>query len=202
MIVMWIGVSLLVAGLGGFWYMKSNEIYRNPRVSIELIPFEAQGFNVRSRVSAFNWERICTIVHKKRNKSKPYRCEQCNHNGIDQGFPHPVECHEIWSFDKKYRIQKLEGFVSLCPMCHKAKHFRLAEKMGYGERVKKHMARQNNWTIAQVEKYMKIATRLVRRQSGRTYHLDLTYLNQPDFMFLKEKFGKDESVNCDVNIKY
>lgn len=198
--------GLLLLGVAAYFLLfkseTSEDSFIQPKVNIELIPYEAQGFNVRSRVSSYEWEQICRVVHKKKNVSKPYRCEQCGKNGLYQGFQHPVECHEVWHFDKDSRTQTLIGMVSICPLCHKSKHIGLADKMGFGDRVREHMARENNMSTEEVEKYVAQALKLVKKQSGRTFKLDLTYLNQPSFSFLKHRFTSDESHNCDSSIRY
>jgi hypothetical protein len=184
---------------------KKNGNYQQiiqPKINMELIPFEAQGFNVRSRVRKDQWEKICTIVHKKATPGGAYRCQQCGESGKIQGFTHPVECHEVWEFDEINRVQKLVGMVSICPMCHKAKHLGLAEKMGFGAKVREHMAKYNQWSQSQVDEYIRLSKQVVRLKSGQTYNLDLTYLNSKEFYFLQTQFGKEEQYNCDSSMRY
>ena len=37
-----------------------------------------------------------------------------------------MNLHERWKYDDKKNIQKLEGFILLCRMCHHVKHIGLA----------------------------------------------------------------------------
>lgn len=37
-----------------------------------------------------------------------------------------MNLHEIWKYDDKKHIQKLEGFILLCRMCHHVKHIGMA----------------------------------------------------------------------------
>lgn len=184
------------------WNALTPKVNRKAKINIELVPYEAQGFNVRSRVSKEQWEAICRVVHKKATPRGKFKCEQCGMDGIQQGFKHPVECHEVWEFNESARTQTLVGMVSICPMCHKAKHIGLAEKMGFGDRVRKHMAKFNRWKPQQVENYIQSCFMIVKQKSGRHYKLDLTYLNRREFSFLKTKFTNDEANNCDVQINY
>lgn len=181
------------------FFKKSS--FKNPKINIELIPYEAHGFNVRSRLRKDQWERICKVIHRKTAKSS-LRCQQCGESGLTQGFSHPVECHEVWEFDENKKTQKLVGMVSICPLCHKAKHIGLADKMGYGEQVRKHMAKYNRWSREQVDNYVAHAKQLVKRRSGTNYNLDLTYLNKNEFNFLQTKFTNDEQGNCDTSVKF
>lgn len=92
--------------------------------------------------------------------------------------------------------------MSICPLCHKAKHIGLADKQGYGEKVRSHMAKHNAWNSNQVETYIQEARRIVKSKGGKHYELDLTYLNRSEFSFLRTKFTNDESDNCNISIKY
>lgn len=100
-----------------------------PKLTVEIIPSKSWYNNVRSNVSEKKWD----IIRKKCYKEAGYKCEICGDNGLNQGQQHRVECHEIWNYDNKTKIQKLVGFISLCPLCHKVKHFGLAQISGDGE---------------------------------------------------------------------
>lgn len=69
----------------------------NLKCSIELVPAQMHGFNVRSRLQASQWQQVCKVVHEEANQGRSYYlCQQCGESGLLQGFSHPVECHEIW----------------------------------------------------------------------------------------------------------
>jgi hypothetical protein len=167
-----------------------------PRINIEMIPFEAHGYNVRSRLSEVQWRDICKVIHRKNAKGGQLVCQQCGENGLKQGFNHPVECHEIWNFNESKAVQKLTGMLTLCPLCHKAKHIGLADKMGYGDKTRKHMKKYNHWSTSKVEEYIELSKKIVSEKSGKPYKLDLTYLNRSDFSFLRTTFTTDESHKC------
>ena len=80
------------------------------KLLVELIPKKCWNSNVRSTLKTKQWNIIRFMSYEKaRNK-----CEICHQTGIEQGFKHNVECHEIWEYDDKKRIQKLTGLISLC----------------------------------------------------------------------------------------
>ncbi len=191
------GLLIILSTILYFLFINSK-----PKIDIELVPLQAQGFNVRARVSKQNWEKICTVIHKEATKTGRYKCQVCGENGLSQGFKHPVECHEVWEYDDSKRTQKLVGMLSLCPLCHKAKHIGLATQMGYGDKVKNHMAKHNGWTPSKVERHIKQSFKKIKSRSSKFYKLDLTYLNDKRFSFLMEKFTVDENKNCDTTIKY
>ncbi len=168
------------------------------KCSIELVPVQMHGFNVRSRLQPSQWQQVCKAVHAEANQGRSYYlCQQCGESGLLQGFSHPVECHEIWRFNRWTRTQKLAGLLSLCPMCHKVKHIGLARTQGFGDRAFEHMRKHNHWTDIQAEIYMDEALAECTRKRGSPWKLDLTYLNQAKFSCLNIRFTSDEANNCD-----
>lgn len=37
-----------------------------------------------------------------------------------------MNCHEVWSYHDEEHIQRLDGFIALCNLCHHVKHIGLA----------------------------------------------------------------------------
>ena len=184
-----ISLSFLIRGL-------LQEDPQEGKITIEMVPYEMHGYNVRSRLNDYQWKQVCQVVNKEANPNGNYKCVICGETGRLQGFTHPVECHEVWEYDSFHRTQKLIGILSLCPLCHKVKHIGLADKQGYGTRARQHMAKHNHWSKSQVQKHINSSKKTVKRRSGKRWKLDLTYLNQPKFAFLGETFTDDEARNC------
>ena len=80
------------------------------KLTIELVPRMCWYSNVRTNVTREKWDIIRKECYRKSN----YKCEICG----DKGTTHPVECHEIWEYDDVNYVQKLIGFIALCPNCH------------------------------------------------------------------------------------
>lgn len=140
-----------------------------PRLTIELVPQSSWYDNVRTNVSAEIWD----MLRKKVYKAAEYKCEICG----GKGEKHPVECHEIWSYDETARLQKLEGLIALCPDCHKVKHF------GYTTAVRKegqqafyHLCKVNNWDIGYAQRYVKQCFADWERRSKLPWDVDITVL--------------------------
>ncbi len=169
------------------------------KLGIELVPFTMHGCNVRSRISADQWKKVCSVVHKKARND--HRCQICNRSGKSQGFTWPVECHEVWDFNEATGTQKLTGMQSICPMCHKVKHLGLATRQGYGEAALVHLAKVNGIDAACAEKLVAHAKTVVKQRSSQEWKLDLTYLNKNEFGFLMTKFTDDEAHKC-KNIEF
>lgn len=119
-------------------------------LTIELVPKTAWYGNVRSQLSKDSWDAI----RKKCYKLARYRCEICGASGIDQGFEHPVECHEIWLYDEASRTQVLKGFISLCPKCHMVKHFGRTQLTGKESMARSHMKLVNGWADQDVQAHI------------------------------------------------
>lgn len=83
-------------------------------LQVELVPSSCWYRNVRSNVSPGTW----TMLQRNTFVAAGYRCEICD--GV--GPTHPVECHEVWEFDDRLRLQKLVRLIALCPRCHRVKH--------------------------------------------------------------------------------
>ena len=81
-----------------------------------------------------------------------------------------MNLHELWNYDDEKHIQKLEGFVLLCKMCHHIKHLGLAGilanegKLDYNE-VRKHFCKVNDCSEAEFEKHVKKAFAVWRERS-------------------------------------
>lgn len=140
------------------------------KLTINLIPRTSFFKNVRSEVSKEQWD----ILRKKCYKLANYRCEICD--GV--GEKHPVECHEIWEYDDKNKIQKLVRLIALCPSCHEVNHIGFAEINGRGDIAIEHLMKVNNWTKRQALNHRYQAFRLWAHRNTIKWKLDLTYLGK------------------------
>lgn len=138
------------------------------KLTIELVPQTCWMSNVRSAVSKSRWKTLAAQVY-----SKAYHvCEICG--GI--GPKHPVECHEIWNYDDKKLIQKLEGMIALCPDCHMVKHIGLARLQNRGELALRHLMKVNKMTQIKAEQYITDCFQLWGKRSTKRWKLDISHL--------------------------
>ena len=150
------------------------------KLNIELVPETSFFNNVRSAVSRAQWD----IIRKKVYSEAYDICQICG--GV--GKRHPVECHEIWSYDSPKKLQKLEGMIALCPDCHMVKHIGLAEIQGRGERALQHFMKVNKLkrkeALTEVEKafmlwsVMSASQWTVDISHLKTYGIDITKLGE------------------------
>jgi len=122
---------------------------KTPKLTIELVPSTSFYTNVRSILPTSEWDRL-----RKESYSKAkFKCEICKESGLDQGYGHALECHEIWEY-KSDGTQLLTGLISLCPKCHLVKHIGRAIAIGKKKRAYDHIAKVNKWDKTTVELYV------------------------------------------------
>jgi hypothetical protein len=137
-------------------------------LSIELVPSSSWFNNVRSVVTKSQWDII-----RKQVYSKAYHlCEICG--GV--GKKHLVEAHEIWKYDDKNLVQKLEGMISLCPDCHMVKHIGLAQVQGKSEEALNHLMKINKMTKKEAKEYITDSFMVWAMRSTKSWTLDLSGL--------------------------
>lgn len=103
-----------------------------------------------------------------------HKCEICG--GV--GPQHPVECHEVWLYDDKKKIQRLDRMIALCPACHEVKHMGFAHVQGRGEEAAIHLAKINGMTQRQAEKYVSECFAIWAERSNHEWKLDLSFLDE------------------------
>jgi hypothetical protein len=134
-------------------------------LTVEMVPRTAWFTNLRSALSKEDWDRLRRLVYERAGN----RCEICG----GRGGAHPVECHEVWEYDDRERVQRLAGLVALCPACHEAKHMGRASSVGRGGAARAHLARVNGWSMADVELYLETEFEVWSRRSGHEWQPDL-----------------------------
>lgn len=150
------------------------------KLLIELVPSTSWLNNLRKVLTKSSWDKIRLESYKKAN----YRCEICGGQGL-YGKGHPVECHEIWSYDEINHIQKLDGVISLCILCHRVKHFGYSSMRGYTQQCKKHLMHVNSWSLSEVNKHINESFILFEKRSQWDWQLDLSWLKDKDIKFKK-----------------
>ena len=85
------------------------------KLEIELVPATVWESSLAKLLPRELWNNIRNEFIEKNGR----KCQIC---GQTEGV---MNLHEIWGYDDKTRIQKLEGFILLCAMCHHVKHMGL-----------------------------------------------------------------------------
>lgn len=155
-------------------------------LTIELVPSSSWMNNLRKLLTSASWDKL----RKESYAKADHRCEICGGQGVF-GKGHKVECHEIWSYDDHKGVQKLEGLISLCPICHRVKHFGFSALRGYKDQCKEQLMRVNNWSLMEVNAHIQRAFDLYKKRSKREWVLDLSWLE-----------GKNIKIKPEYQIKF
>ena len=154
---------------------------KNIKLTIEMIPSTLWNANLREFLTKTSWDKVRKESYDKADN----KCEICGGQGV-YGRGHPVECHELWSYDDDNYIQKLEGVVSLCVLCHRVKHFGLSSLRGYREQCIKHMMKVNEWDRHEVINYIEMENELHKNRSNYDWNIDLSWVNDKSLNFKKK----------------
>lgn len=153
------------------------------KLEIELIPKTCHYSNIRSMVTTSEWDKIRKLSYAAANN----KCEICNDNGLNQGYKHRVECHEVFEYDDINHVQKLVKLVSLCVICHQVKHIGRAIAIGREEICLKQLAKVNKWTPIEIQQHILNSFELHKDRSKYQWTLDLSLLTtDPYNIVLKE----------------
>jgi len=86
------------------------------KLNIELVPSTVWNSSLYQLLPRKIWNKI-------RNEHIARHGRTCQVCGETRGV---MNLHEIWNYDDVNHIQKLDGFILLCKMCHHVKHIGLA----------------------------------------------------------------------------
>ncbi len=142
----------------------STEQPHTYRLTIELVPSTCWFSNMRTKFPKRVWDAIRKEVYARYQ----HRC------GICQDGSGRMNCHEIWHYDDETHVQRLDGFIALCDLCHHVKHIGLASilaskgQLDY-EAVIHHFMRVNACSREDFERYREQA---FQQWSERSAHQD------------------------------
>jgi len=139
-------------------------------LEIELVPKTSFFNNVRSIITDSQWDTIRRKCYKKAN----HICEICG----GKGDKWPVECHEVWQYDDTNHIQKLIGFIALCPNCHKVKHYGYATITNNAELVFNYFIKINNINKEEAIKYIDNVFELWKLRSKYNWEVNIDFLDK------------------------
>lgn len=146
---------------------------KKAKLTIELVPSTCWYSNVRSTLPKKEWDRL----RKESYEKAGYKCEICGSNGLEQGYKHKLECHEIWKYDDKKKIQRLEGLISLCPRCHQTKHFGRSTAIGMQGVIIEHLEKVNGWDHKETVEYIAQCYKKHSERSKHQWKLDINMLH-------------------------
>jgi hypothetical protein len=137
------------------------------KLTAELVPKTVWYESLFKLLPRSVWNSIRDDIIDKNGK----KCQIC---GETDGT---MNLHEIWSYDDVNHVQKLDGFILLCTMCHHVKHIGLAGilarqgKLDYSE-VMKHSCEVNSCSERDFKKHVEKAFEIWRERSKYQWKQD------------------------------
>ena len=83
------------------------------KLEMEMVPKSTWGQSLANILPRPVWDTIRREVYSSSN----YCCSACG------DMSSRLNCHEVWDFNDKKRLQILAGFQCLCEDCHRIKHW-------------------------------------------------------------------------------
>lgn len=142
---------------------------------VDLVPSSCWFTNVRSCVTAADWDRIRRMVYGRAG----HRCEACG-AAPDREQNRYMEAHERWHFDEDTHTQTLRRLICLCTDCHQATHFGFAEIRGLGEQAIGHLQSVNKWDRLQAHAHIDAAWDTWEARNQHDWELNLNILTDVD----------------------
>ncbi len=143
------------------------------KLTIELVPATSWGANLRDILTPAAWDRLRRHVYAHYS----HRCAICGAGGR-------LHCHEVWHYDDAKHVQRLEGCMALCTLCHAVKHLGhtgILASQGKldAERVVAHFCRVNTCDRATFQAHRHAAFAQWHERSRFEWTVDLDVLNPP-----------------------
>jgi hypothetical protein len=137
------------------------------KLNAELVPKTAWNQSLAKLLPRKVW----TGIRESHIANNGEKCEIC---GQIEGI---FNLHEIWNYDEINYVQKLDGFILLCKMCHHVKHIGLAGilanegKLDYDKLVK-HFCSVNGCSEEDFKNHVKDAFAVWRKRSQYPWKQD------------------------------
>ncbi|MGQ9702888.1 MAG: HNH endonuclease, partial [bacterium] len=137
------------------------------KLTVELVPSTVWFSSLYRLMPSDVWNNIRNGIIKENGR----KCQVC---GETEGT---MNLHEIWEYDDVKHIQRLNGLILLCKMCHYVKHIGLAGilayegKLDYNE-VTKHFCKVNDCSEKDFERHVDEAFEIWNERSKHEWKQD------------------------------
>lgn len=136
------------------------------KLTIELVPSTSWWYNLWKVLPKTDWD----VIRKRTYARYGHRCGICNAHSR-------LNCHENWQYDDENHVQKLDGFIALCDLCHHVKHIGLAGilsnqgRLDY-EKVIEHFRKVNNCSREDFLEHRRQAFKILASRSRHEWQID------------------------------
>ena len=139
------------------------------KLKFEIIPDGCWKVNLHELLPKKAWD----IIKKDVKTRASGKCEICGAKTLY------LDAHEVWSYDEKKGVQKLEDIVAICKDCHSAIHINRSYLVGKGESAEDHYIKVNGVSYAEMKRDLKEANeKNAERNEVSEWTLDLSFLKK------------------------
>lgn len=139
----------------------------------EMLPVTTWEQNIRHLQGTEAWDRMRRHAYR----AAGFRCEICGASGR-------LEAHEKWELANETCIQRLTGIQALCPLCHKAHHLGIAQRLGMLADVQRHLQHVNGWTFSQLNAGIQDAYETWEQRCDWPWQVDLSWLDESGYKYV------------------
>lgn len=152
-------------------FLGEDRSFGGQGLFVDLIPISCWFTNVRSSIKPKEWEVLRQVLLNRAY----HQCEIC---GVKHTSQRPLEAHERWDYLDETHTQRLTRLLMLCKPCHRATHFGLAQKMGFGDTALKHLMKVNKWERQQSIAHIQKSFSIWQQRNRYHWELDIKMLTQ------------------------
>ena len=158
---------------------------KTPIISIDLVPKNAWGNNVRAVVSNHVWRMLRWHFGASLEQPTSGGGAMCGRSSRGNNYLICNICarkfdnlhlHELWHFDDIELIQKLIGCRAICEDCHSAIHFGRSQAVGLEKQTLAYIQKINEWSEEDATNHVNSSFKEWIRRDRLHYKLDLSYL--------------------------
>jgi len=137
------------------------------KLTAELVPSTVWYSSLYRLLPTEIWNNLRADIIRQNGR----KCQVC---GETEGT---MNLHECWNYDDVNCVQKLDGFILLCRMCHHVKHIGLAGilanegTLDYNE-VLRHFCKVNGCSEKEFAKHVSEAFRIWEKRSQHPWRQD------------------------------
>lgn len=137
------------------------------KLNFQLVPDGCWYTNLRSALPKEVWDRLRKAAYARAGG----QCSVCGKAGR-------LEAHEVWSYDDKTHVQKLEDIVALCPACHEVVHIGRTSLLGNEPRAQAHFMKVNGCSQNNYHAALGEANRIHAERSRHEWVTDISRLKE------------------------
>ncbi|KAK9804623.1 hypothetical protein WJX73_010893 [Symbiochloris irregularis] len=154
------------------WGFKLAIRPQMPTLAVDAIPSNLRPLvHLQQHLERDDWERI----ERDASRAGNFRCHITGGKGTS-GDADVVHCHEVWAADEARKVLRLVCVLPIAPEVHAVKHVLTTQDKKWEEVGQWTLQAVNEWSMAEVWRYLDFVTRTAAARSAENWRLDLSWL--------------------------